>query len=238
MADWESDLPFRTCLERLEWEVHRLDSRDKEWREAKQRVRVRQDKTSRVERAFSFIYVAGVLEDLFRELNFSLAVDLQKVTVYPHDLRPSALSVLVPSAWEAINTDRVVRLIRRRDLVDVANNFYASSDPLSLSGISQLGLNDGRTVNVHQFEAVWEGLCLAGPEESVWPSSKHRQAVLSVADKRNTIAHFNTDPRDEAFRFSYGDLRDLATRVTETVERLHEHAILWLDRHESDGAAS
>ncbi len=231
MTAWLSELPFRTCLERLEWEAHRLDSREKEWSAAKPKVRVKQDKLSRVDRAFSFIFMAGTLEDLFRDLNVELAGDLQAIALHPHDLRPAALSMLMPQKWDATTGDRVVRLVGRQGVVEAANNFYSASDVLDLSIISQLGLNDGRTVNVHHFEALWEGLCLSATAESIWISRQHRQAVLSVADKRNAIAHFNTDPRVEAFRFSYGDLQLLARRVLETVERLQEHTILWLDRH-------
>lgn len=231
MAEWQSDLLFRTCLERVEWEVSRLRSREHEWEHTPPRKRARLDKQSRAERAFSFVYLAGALEDLFRKLNVGLAADLQRLEVRPRDLRPTALSVLFPKAWDAINTDRVVRLVKRRDLVEVIGSFYSSGEPIDLASIDQLGVHDGRTVNVHHFEAIWEGLCLGAPGKSIWASPKHRQAIISVADKRNAIAHFETDPREEAFRFTYGDLGELAERVRATVEHLHEGTIIWLDRH-------
>ena len=231
MSQWESDLTFRACLERVEWEIRRLTSRESEWNRANQQTRASQDSSSRADRAFTFIFLAGTLEDLFRELNQSLPRDLQHLELHRHDLRPTALSLLVPDAWDAISGDRVARIVRRRDLVATANEFHASTDVLELGAIKQLGVHDGRTVNVHHFEALWEGLCLAGPTASVWPSPQHRTAIVTLADKRNTIAHFETDPRDEAFRFTYGDLRLLAARVLESVERLHEYTIVWMDRH-------
>lgn len=230
VAEWLSDLSFRTCLERLEWEILRLDARDKEWSSSKQRVRTRQDKLSKADRAFSFIFVSGALESLFRELSTDLAKDLQLVEVRPHNLRPTSLSILLPKAWDSISSERILRLAKRRDLVDVANNFYSTSDPMDLRGIENLGLTDGRTVNVQNFEALWEGLCLSPSADRLWLSERHRHAVVSLAEKRNSIAHFETDPRVEAFRFSYADLRDLAKRISETVERLQEHTILWLDK--------
>lgn len=231
MRAWGSEVAFLECLERLDWEVHRLDARNTDWSRASQRIRTRQDKSSRAERAFTFIYVAGALESLFRDLNFSLAADLHTVEVRPRDLRPAALSLLVPNAWDAINSDRVARMVRRRDLIATANDFYASADPLELAEIEQLGLTDGRTVTISNFEALWDGLCLSPFNESVWLSNQHRQAIVSLADKRNAIAHFDTDPRIEAFRFSYGDLHALVIRVQESVERLRERTILWLEKY-------
>jgi len=231
MAEWLSEISFQKCLERLEWEEHRLSSRDHEWTAAKPQARVRQDKSSRAERAFTFIFVAGALEDLFRNLNVDLAEDLHNVQVPRWDLRLASISMLVPNAWDAINGDRVVRLIKRRELVETFNNFYLATDPLDFADISQLGVSDGRTVNVHHFEALWEGLCLSETAASVWLSTQHRQAIVSLGEKRNAIAHFQADPRVEAFRFSYRDLRVLVSRVRETVERVQEHTIVWLDKY-------
>ena len=72
---------------------------------------------------------------------------------------------------------------------------------------------------------------MAGPAASVWASPQHKTAVATIAAKRNLIAHFEADPRVEAFRFTYGDLAISCQRVLETIERLQEHTTLWLDRH-------
>lgn len=232
---WRCETAYLTCLERLDWDVHRLEAREKEWATAKQRTRVRQDKQSRVERAFTFVYVAGALEDLFKTLDDELVTDLRAVHLKRQELRPSALSLLMPRAWDELNGDRVVRLTRRRDLVQAANNFYSDPEPIDFAHVTQLGLNDGRTVNVHHFEALWDGLCLSPSGASVWVTAAHRQAVYSVATKRNLIAHFEADPRIEAFRYSYGDLVLLVARIRETVERLRESTLLWLDRRLPDG---
>ena len=136
----------------------------------------------------------------------------------------------MPKAWESISTDRVLKMSKRRTLVEVANNFYTDFDPIDLSDVTHLGLDDGRTVKPDHFEALWEGLCLSPSSTTVWISDRHRQAVVSLGEKRNAIAHFETDPREEAFRFTYGDLHDLVNTVSESVERLHEHTIEWLDR--------
>lgn len=232
MAKWLAEYPFDECLERLEWQLRHLKSREREWRRAKQAQRVAQDGQSRSERAFAFVYSAGALEDLFRRLDSDIPADLRRLELRRRDLRPPAMAMLVPGAWEAIGTDRVLRLMKRSEVVRAANNFYVDNDPLDFQEVKNLGISDGRTVNAHHFEAVWEGLCLSANADPIWLSRAHRQAVSTLADKRNAIAHFDTDPREEAFRSSYGDLSTLVERVSQSVERLYEHLLLWLDRFE------
>lgn len=235
MTKWQTEYSFDECLERLEWQLRHLQSRDSQWRKAKQPQRAAEDRQSRSERAFSFIYSAGALEDLFRRLDSDLPFDLRRLEVRRRDLRPPALAMLVPDAWESISTDRVTRLVKRSELVRAANDFYVGDDPLDFEGVSHLGISDGRTVNTHHFEAIWEGLCLSPKSEPVWISPAHRQAVSTLANKRNAIAHFETDPREEAFRSSYGDLATMVERISESVERVYECLLVWLDRHERSG---
>ena len=120
--------------------------------------------------------------------------------------------MLYPTTWDALSTDRVIRLVKRRGVIQTAMDFYTSTDIIDLSELQRIGLSDGRTVNVHHFEALWEGLCLSTRNESLWRTTAHRQAIVTLADKRNTIAHFETDPRDEAFRMTYGDIATLLER--------------------------
>lgn len=232
MSAWEVERAFNDAVSRLEWEVSRLRRRDGEWESTKPAGRARQDQQSRVERAFSFVFVSGVLEDLFRQLNLDLPIDFRRIEVRARNLRPYALSVMFPKAWDQINTERVVRLVKRRDLVEVIANFYSDPDPIDLTSLANLGVIDGRTIDTHNFEALWEGLCLSPEGKPFWQSSRHEQSVRTVHDKRNLIAHFETDPRDEAFRFTYRDLAGLVASVLESVQRLEEHVLLWLDRYE------
>jgi len=232
MTSWQAEYSFDDCLERLEWQVRHLQSRDREWRKAKQPQRAAEDRQSRSERAFAYVYSAGALEDLFRRLDSDLPTDLRRLEVKRKDLRPPAMAMLVPDAWDSISTDRVTRLVKRSDLVRAANDFYVDGDPLDFSSMSHMGISDGRTVNAHHFEAVWEGFCLSPKGDPIWPSHAHRQAVSTLANKRNAIAHFETDPREEAFRSSYGDLATMVERVSQSVERLYEHLLIWLDRYE------
>jgi hypothetical protein len=229
MRQWLSEEPFKLCAERIEWEILRLDARKRDWERTKQAGRSRQDKQSRVERAFTFVYVAGALESVFKSLDTELMADLKRVRVMRHELRPAALSLLLPRTWEDVGGDRVTRMAKRRDIVDAANNFYADRKPFDFSGVERLGLNDGRTVNVEHFEVVWDGLCLSDERSSVWLTNQHRDAVSKLAKKRNLIAHFEADPREEAFRNTYGDLHTMVCRVRDSVDRLAEHTLEWLD---------
>lgn len=231
MGEWASSTIFVDALERLDWERRRLDERASEWEHIRPRQRAKQDKMSRAERAFCFVFVAGVLEDLFRTLDQSAADDIQLLELTTHKMRPAALAMLFPKAWESTSSDRVIRMVKRAELVQAANDFYASSEAVDFSGVTRLGIADGRTVNAHHFEAVWEGLCLSAASESIWVTPAHRIAVVTIANKRNAIAHFETDPREEAFRSSYRELSQLVGRVSETVERLQEGLLVWLDTH-------
>lgn len=230
MSIWLSQVPFDDSLERFEWQVRHARRRDGEWRKAKQSARAAQDETSRSERAFAFVFAAGALEDLFRQLDETIAADLQRVEIRPRDLRPSAISMLYPTTWDALSSDRVIRLVRRRGVIQTATDFYTSSAVIDLSTLERIGLADGRTVNVHHFEALWEGLCLSPGSEQLWRTPAHKQAVVTLADKRNAIAHFETDPRTEAFRMTYGDIATLLERISESVARLQEHVLDFLDR--------
>ncbi|MBA9082038.1 hypothetical protein FHR79_002174 [Micrococcus aloeverae] len=232
MAKWQIEQPFEDCLERLEWQRRNLQTRDVQWRKAKQAQRIAQDAQSRAERAFTFVFAAGALEDLFRRIDTDLPDDLRRLEVKRWHLRPTAMAMLMPEAWESISTDRVLRMTRRSEVVRAANNFYIDEEPLEFGQLRQLGISDGRTVNAHHFEALWEGLCLSAGSEPVWESPAHRQAVAKLAETRNLIAHFETDPRQEAFRSTYGDLETTIKRVIESVTRLNEHLVLWLDRFE------
>jgi len=232
MPKWQVEYTFDECIERLEWQVRHLKARDREWRKARQPQRAAQDRQSRSERAFAFVYSAGALEDLFRRLDVDLPTDLRRLEVRRRDLRPNAMAILIPNAWDSVSTDRVTRLVRRSQVVQAANSFYVDGNPLEFAKVVSLGLSDGRTVNVHHFEAIWDGLCLSAGDDEFWGSRAHRQAVSTLAEKRNAIAHFETDPREEAFRSSYGDLATMVTRVQQSVERLYEHLLVWLDRFE------
>jgi len=228
---WSCEESFEKALERLEWEGRRLQAGNLAWEHARVPERARKDASSRAERAFSFVYIASVLEDLFRTLSLELASDLKSLTLNRYDLRPEALSLLLPDVWSGVSGDRVARIAKRREIISEANDFYITPGPIDLLSIGQLSLHDGRTVDTVHFEAIWAGLCLAPPPEMVWPSDQHRRAVATIAQKRNVIAHHETDPREEAFRFSYKDLHERCLHVTETVERLQEHVVAWLDRH-------
>ncbi len=232
MTSWLSEAHLDDFLARCDWSIRHLRQRDREWRKLKPALRSAQSATSKAERAFTFVYLAGALEDMFRALDEHLAADLKRLEIRPHDLRLAAFSLLFPKVWESVSTDRVERLVRRRSLVDSIGAFYAGTEPIDFSQIERLHLTDGRTVNTNHFDALWHGLCLSPNDEVLWPSHAHRNAILMLAEKRNTIAHFNTDPRDEAFRFSYDDLATMAERVKEVVERLREHILEYFDNHE------
>ncbi|WP_148050095.1 hypothetical protein [Frigoribacterium sp. PhB107] len=231
MTKWQVEQVFLDCQERLGWQLRHLQARNREWEKAKQPQKTAQANQSRSERAFTYVFLAGVLEDLFRSLDTDLPQDLNQVTVMRHNLRPQAMALLVPQAWDSISSDRVIRLAKRSALIETANNFYQPQTPIDFSQMQHLGITDGRTVNTQHFEALWDGLCLDISGGSIWESPLHRQAIQTLASKRNTIAHFETDPRVEAFRSSYGELAILTERITAVATRLQEHLVLWLDKH-------
>lgn len=230
---WLSQQPGDLCLERLAWEARRLWTRDREWTGLSQAKKAAQSDQMKSERGFSFVFIAGALEDYFRTLDEQLLTDLRRVEFVRHRLGIESLILLFPKLWSGVASDRVSRFTSRRALLEVFQKFWTSDFEYGVElPDKKLGMVDGRTVQPHHFEVLWEGLTLSASGHRVWISDAHRNSVSTVSDKRNTIAHFNTDPRDEAARLSYADIARHADRIHEQVERLQEALLAWLDANE------
>lgn len=221
MKTWLIDSCFKSAVERLSAERTRL-----QFLSTAGNGRTPQATTARkAAKAYCFVHIAAILEDLFRSLDESIAQDLTSTSAAMANLPFSVRSFVDSKLWQGLNDNSSSKLANRNAVIQTINSHR--SDLVSIaSSLTALGVSDGNTICETHFQAVWIALSL---DDDPFPSLAHKTAIKEIRELRNDVAHWRKDPQEVGARRQYPDLIRSVDLTTESVEHLYLHLLTFLD---------
>jgi hypothetical protein len=183
------------------------------------------DGIAAMSRVLTYVVCGGLLERLMRDLPLTLVSDIVSMRTVRSKLPLGLLAAMEAPLFRKCIEQTPTGVVARVQLLVTASRHM--NDGRRVEDFSQsLVLADGSTVGAKQFEAIWMALELPGD----WRARNADSLLLrELKEKRNEVAHWETDPVDIGRSRTYSDLRIVLSQLRDLLDHLCLNVCDWLD---------
>lgn len=183
------------------------------------------DGIAAMSRVLTYVVCGGLLEHLMRDLPHALVSDVVAIGVVRNKLPTGLLAVTEAANFRKCFAQNPGAVLARIELLQKITAHATDNRPVE-DFTSGFVLADGTTIDMKQFEAVWNVLDLPGD----WRNQVTDGLLLSeLRSKRNEIAHWESDPVDIGRTRTYVDLRRILRQLRDLLDHLCLNICDWLD---------
>lgn len=163
----------------------------------------------KISKGMSLVWMAASFESFWRSYLTELC---HRVTIAPARGRRKQLATASLFFFDTLGTMGTGKKLRRWNRA--VSFFEELPQSLTVCAAPTIPYDD-RTVRPEHLELAWKLFGLSG---NTFPSPIHKQELITLADRRNEVAHGNSMPQDVGGTVANGDLMRLAARLEDVAE--------------------